>query len=171
MNARGLEALFCLCRLGSPGLFGVIHLGAQSSKAKAAECNGKIAQEVGERHVADSPERHSRREYLRAVALGKAAANEPSEIFHSFLLSGSMCRRCAGTGLLRSARAHIPALLHELHTIASETRPVSRPTASVATRSHGVKASGSREMTVAIEMPEPIPAAAAACAALSFSMV
>src|SRR5690348_1136596 len=113
MNARGLEALFCLCRLGSPALFGVIRLGAQGSKAKAAECNGKIAQEVGERHVADSPERHSQEagchaEYLRAVALGKAAANEPSEIFHSFLLSGSMCRRCAGTGLLRSARAHIP---------------------------------------------------------------
>ena len=35
------------------------------SKAKAAECNGKIAQE-----------------YLRAVALGKAA-NEPSEIFRA----------------------------------------------------------------------------------------
>src|SRR6188472_3551510 len=145
MNARGLEALFCLCRLGSPGLFGVIHLGAQGSEAKAAECDGKIAQEVGERHVADSPERHSREggrhaEYLRAVALGKAAANEPSEIFHSFLLSGSMCRRCAGTGLLRSARAHIPALLHELHHGRKRDEPVSRPTASVATRSHGVKA-------------------------------
>jgi len=51
-------------------------------------------------------------------------------------------------------------------TSASDTRPVRRPTASVATRSHGVRASGSREMTVAIEMPEPIPPAAAACPAL-----
>src|SRR4029453_12216891 len=106
-------------------------------------------------------------EYLRAVAFGETAANEPSQIFHSLspfnvLEAGRYAQRD------RISRRCCPSFTT---TGAGDTRPVRRPTASVATRSHGIRASGSREMTVAIEMPEPIPPAAAACPALSFSRV
>ncbi len=44
-----------------------------------------------------------------------------------------------------------------------------KPTVSVAICSQGAQATGSTDMTVAIEMPEPMPPAAAACPVLNLS--
>lgn len=56
-----------------------------------------------------------------------------------------------------------------INTSASEARPVTRPTVSVAICSQGAQAVGSTDMTVAIERPEPMPPAAAACPVLNLS--
>src|SRR5665648_38820 len=74
---------FPRARLGG----GIVHLSAERRKTKAAEDEGKLGHEIGERHVAHRPHPHSGKccgyaEDLGAVAPGEAAGDEPSESVH-----------------------------------------------------------------------------------------
>jgi hypothetical protein len=65
-----------------------LDFGAEGRQPKTAERDGKLAQEIAKRHVAHRPESHSRErgghaEHLRAMTLGKAAGEKPSEVLHS----------------------------------------------------------------------------------------